>query len=128
MKKIITLYIPVLLSMQLISAQSIQLISAQKTNNNLSPQALHDFYLQKSKTKTISGVVLLVMGIAMANEQIKLNVSRPSLPHPFSGGNDPNITNKKLWLLKFGKAMTLASIPYFISAFKYKDRAKLILK
>jgi len=116
MKKIITLFIAVLFSMQLVSGQK------AGASFSLSPQALHDFYIQKSKTKTITGFILLFAGIAMANEQIKINASRPQ-----SEANRYN-KNKKLWLYNFGKATTLASIPFFISSRRKKENARLTLK
>jgi hypothetical protein len=120
MKKIITLLIPILFS--------IQLVSAQKTYTpfSLSPQALRNFYMQKSKTKTMAGLVLLIAGIAMANEEIKINASQSPSSHPYSGGIKTIGYNKKSWLLFFGKAITLSSIPFFISACRKKEQASRI--
>src|SRR5450755_272586 len=120
MKKIVTLLIPILFSMQL--------VSAQKTNASftLSPQSLRNFYMQKSKTKTMDGLVLLIAGVAMANEEIKINASQSPSSHPYSGGIKTNGYNKKLWLLFFGRATTLASFPFFISAGRKKEQASRI--
>ena len=117
MKKIVTLLIPILFSMHF--------VSAQKSNpSSLSPQALHDFYIQKSKTKTMTAFALLVAGVVMANEGNKINAGRPlSQNSSLLEGKGSNTTNKKLWLLKLGKETTLASIPYFISSGDYRVRA-----
>src|ERR1019366_10641192 len=105
MKKIVTLLIPILFSMHF--------VSAQKSNpSSRSPQALRNFYLQKSKTKTMAGLVLLIAGIAMANEEIKINASQPPSSQPFTGATKITGYNKKLWLLFFGRATTLASFPF----------------
>jgi hypothetical protein len=120
MKKIVTSLMTLLCSMQL--------ASAQKINASSSPEALHDFYVQKYKTKTMVGLALLVGGVVMANEEHKINVSQPI--HSSPAGSNPNgyIKNKKLWLFYYGRVMTLASIPFFISSGANKERARLALK
>jgi hypothetical protein len=116
MKKIVTLLIPILFSMHF--------VSAQKSNpTSLSPQALRNFYLQKSKTKIMAGLALLIAGIAMANEEIKINASQSPSSQPFTGATKITGYNKKLWLLYFGKATTFASVPFFISARRKKEQA-----
>ncbi len=118
MKKIITLLVLILFAMQL--------ALAQKTKAILSQQALQNFYMQKSTTKTVAGFVLLLAGVAMANEQRNINVNQIPSAQAFSGSTQSNGygINKKLWLLNYGRAMALSSIPLFISGSKYKERAK----
>ncbi len=118
MKKITTLLVLILFT--------IQLALAQKTKAILSQQALQNFYMQKSTTKTVAGFVLLLAGVAMANEQRNINVNQIPSAQAFSGSTQSNGygINKKLWLLNYGRAMALSSIPLFISGSKYKERAK----
>jgi len=116
MKKIATLFILILCS--------IQLVSGQKTNaSSFSPPALRSFYWQKSKTKRMLGLALLLAGTVMANEEIKINGSQLQPVRRNMGGTKINGYNKKLWLARLGKATISASIPFFISSGDYRERA-----
>ena len=95
-----------------------QVISAQAEDSliNKSPQALHDFYIQKRNTNRTwgwitlsSGVIMLASGTAIAYE------------HLFDEGN------QGAGLALAGIVSTLVSIPLFISAGKNKRKAKLAL-
>ena len=120
MKKIITLFIAVLFSMQLVSAQKID------TSIYHSPQDLHNFYWQKHKTNQIVGWSCLGGGLALATigaitltEHLQINIG--------PGPGAPKNTRGEFPFF-FGTATALASIPFFISSSRNKRRAKLALK
>jgi hypothetical protein len=112
MKKIITLFIVALFSMQL--------VSAQKTDTSIyhSPQDLHNFYWQKHKTNHIIGWCCLGGGTAMLISGIAIKVRNGLLSNNSQGQ----------WLTYLGFGSTLASIPFFISSGKNKRKARLALK
>lgn len=120
MKKILTLLVLILFAMQLALAQK------TTVSNSVSSKTLHNFYMQRSKTKTIIGIALLIAGVSLANEQHKINEGQIQSLHSLSGGTQSNgyDINKKSWLLNWRKAMIFASIPFFISAGRYKEQAK----
>lgn len=102
------------------SLLTIQLVKGQKNNTSMStsPQALHDMYMQKRKTNNTVGWIMLGSGIGMTTGGIAINLS----------GGIFNNNSKGLWLFYLGRATTLASIPFFISAGSNKRKAKLALK
>ena len=100
------------------SAQS-QII---EPTENSSPQEFHDFYTAKRKANKTAAWIAFGSGIAMTIGGIGINLD--------GGIIDDDTTNnsKGLWLSYLGGATTIASIPLFIAAGKYKRKAKLSLK
>ena len=112
MKKIITLFIATLFSMQLVSAQKTD------TSTLRSPQALHDSYMHKYKTNHIIAWSCLGGGTAMLISGIAIKIHNGFLSNNSQGQ----------WLTYLGLATTVASIPFFISAGTNKLKARLSLK
>ncbi|UEG48677.1 hypothetical protein LK994_08510 [Ferruginibacter lapsinanis] len=76
-------------------------------------------YLEKSKRKKTTGIVLLTIGVAAITGGILANESRgqySSFEQDFAGG----------LLIGGGIASGLVSIPFFISANKYKKKAATV--
>ena len=119
MKKIITLFIAVLFSMQLVSAQKID------TSIYHSPQDLHNFYWQKHKTNRIIGQSCLGAGIIMITVGTVTIANHIQIFGPGPGGHK-NTQGQFLFFL--GTATALASIPFFISSGKNKRKAMLAIK
>ena len=107
MKKIITLFIATLFSMQL--------VSAQKTDTSIyhSPQDLHNFYMQKHKTNQIIGWSCLGAGIGLTA------VGVVTIQYHLDKGIFPFF---------IGIATAFLSIHFFNAARRNKTKARLALK
>ncbi len=101
-----------------------QSVNAQKNDpaNTASTQALHDNYIQKSKTYKTAGWVILGTGIGMliSGGIIYANYADQGFngPRPKTGET----------LIIAGAGAALASIPFFILAKSNKTKATLALK
>ena len=96
-----------------------QALTEQK---NQSPQELYDFHISKKKANNTAAWITLGGGVAMIVGGLGINMS---------GGivdNDTTNNNKGLWLSYLGAAVTVVSIPLFISAGKHKRKAKIQLQ
>lgn len=99
-----------------------QPVNGQKTDTamNISPQALHDKYIQNSKTQNTIGWIALGSGIGLTAGGIYTYVIQAM--------GEGSVTNTGPTLFYLGATAALTSIPFFISAGKYKGKAKLALK
>ena len=89
---------------------------------NQSPQELYDFHISKKKANNTAAWITLGGGAVMIIGGLGINMS---------GGivdNDSTNNNKGLWLSYLGGAVTVVSIPLFISAGKHKRKAKIQLR
>jgi len=89
---------------------------------NQSTQELYDFHISKKKANNTAAWIALGGGVAMIVGGLGINMS---------GGivdNDSTNNNKGLWLSYLGGAVTVVSIPLFISAGKHKRKAKIQLQ
>lgn len=87
---------------------------------NVFSQLSKNDYLQKSKSKKTTGIVLLSVGGAAIIGGVVANGSRgenSSFEQDFTGGA----------LIAGGIASSLASIPFFISAGKFKKKAAAVV-
>jgi hypothetical protein len=110
----------------------LQSVKGQKndTSGISSPQALHDMFMHKRAANNTVGWLMLGSGVGLAIAGIAINLDS-GFNIDLSGGNAAASTDnnsKGLWLSYLGGAMTLASIPFFISAHDNKIKAKLALK
>jgi hypothetical protein len=90
--------------------------------NNQSSQELYDFHISKKKANKTAAWITLGGGVAMIVGGLGINTS---------GGivdNDSTNNNKGLWLSYLGGAVTVVSIPLFISAGKHNRKAKIQLQ
>lgn len=89
---------------------------------NQSTQELYYFHISKKKANNTAAWIVLGGGIGMIAGGLGINMS---------GGivdNDSTNNNKGLWLSYLGGAVTVASIPLFISAGKHNIKAKIQLQ
>jgi hypothetical protein len=120
MKKIITLFIATLFSMQLVSAQKTD------TSSLRSPHGLHDVYMQKHKTNNTVAWVCLGAGIGLTTAAIITSANNFKI---YFGPPPPGYNkNKGLFLFVFGIATSLTSIAFFSASGKNKRKARLALK
>lgn len=91
------------------------------TQINQTPQEIYDFHIQKRKNNKTAGWITLGSGVAMIIGGVAINISGGVL-------GDSDETSKGLWLSYLGGAVTLVSIPLFISAGKHKRKAKIQLQ
>ncbi|WP_067147688.1 hypothetical protein [Pseudotamlana agarivorans] len=89
---------------------------------NQSAQELYDFHIKKKKTNNTVAWIVLGSGVAMIVGGYGINMSGGIID------NDSTNNNKGLWLSYLGGAVTVASIPLFISAGKHKRKAKIQLQ
>lgn len=113
MKKIFFLFWFILLTVQFINGQGID------ESISTTPKELHDLYMKKNRTNKITGWTLVGAGIGMTLGGFAINAA--------SGWGEGN-TNKGLGLTSIGEAVTILSIPFFISAGSNKRKATLALK
>ena len=100
---------------------STSLAQGQEIDNssNKTPQEMHDMFMKKHKTNKLVGWIMVGSGVVMIVSGIGINLSEG-----WGEGNQ----NKGLGLSYLGGAITLTSIPFFISAGSNKRKARLALK
>ena len=91
-----------------------------QTQTNKTPQEVYEFHIQKRKSNKTAGWITLGSGTAMIIDELAININ--------DGIEDSDETSKGLYLSYLGGAVTLVSIPLFISAGKHKKQAKIQLQ
>lgn len=97
------------------------ILQGQEIDNsfNKTPQEMHDMFMKKHKTNKLVGWIMVGSGVVMIVSGLGINLSEG-----WGEGNQ----NKGLGLSYLGGAITLTSIPFFISAGSNKRKARLALK
>jgi len=123
MKRLLSMFLILIMSSQLINGQVIEQV------NNNSQQELYDFHMLKHKKNKIAAWVMVSSGIAMVTIGSIINSIEVVCDVPPYGEDWNCPTNQQAdWLYYVGGAVTVSSIPFFISAGNHKRKAKLYLK
>ena len=117
MKRILITLLFLLISFQMTLGQVVE----QTTNN--SQQELYDFYKLKQKKNNTTGWIMLGGGAALTLGTL---ISYNSNSGAGLFGNIPS--ESQIVMFSIGGALTLASIPFFISAGKNKRKAEIYFK